>query len=217
MPTLRCAAILFDFDGVIVDSTQVVAAQYTRWAVEHDLDAKALVKFAHGVRTVEVVRHAAPHLDAEEETRRIEEREANDASVVVMPGAVALLKTLPRDRWGIVTSGGRELATTRIRALHLPEPKVLVTADDVVRGKPDPLPYLEGARLLGLNPKDCVVFEDAPAGIRAAKGAGMTVVSMPSTYPVEELNEADYLVPGLDPVRVRVEDGEQPIMVELPE
>jgi sugar-phosphatase len=216
MPTLRCAAILFDFDGVLVDSTQVVAAQYTRWAAEHGLDAKALVKFAHGVRTVEVVRHAAPHLDAEEETRRIEEREANDASVVVMPGAVALLRSLPADRWGIVTSGGRVLATTRIRVLGLPEPKVLVTADDVVRGKPDPLPYLEGARLLGMDPKDCLVFEDAPAGIRAAKGAGMTVVSLPTTYPAAELREADYHVTGLDKVRVRIEGSHPPIVVELP-
>src|SRR5579871_4801098 len=110
MTSLRACAILFDFDGVLVDSTPVVAAQYARWAREHGLKAEELVNFAHGVRTVEVVRRWAPHLDAEEETRRIEEREALDPAVVVMPGALDLLHSIPHGRWGIVTSGGRLLA-----------------------------------------------------------------------------------------------------------
>jgi len=205
MPSLSASAILFDFDGVLVDSTTVVAAQYTRWAQEQGLDAEALVNFAHGVRTVEVIRQWAPHLDAEAETKRIEEREAHDPAVTVMPGAVDLLKSLPQGRWGIVTSGGRMLATTRIRVLGLPEPSVLVTADDVVRGKPDPEPYTKGAQLLGLKPADCMVVEDAPAGIRAAQAAGMRVISMPSTYPVEALDEADFLVSGLEQVRVQLD------------
>ena len=83
----------------------------------------------------------------------------------VMPGALNLLGSIPRGRWGIVTSGGRILASTRIRILKLPQPAVLVTADDVQRGKPDPEPYLKGAQLLGFKPQDCVVIEDAPAGI----------------------------------------------------
>jgi mannitol-1-/sugar-/sorbitol-6-phosphatase len=203
MPSLVADAILFDFDGVLVDSTSVVAAQYTRWAQEHGLDAEALVNFAHGVRTIEVIRKWAPQLDAEEETQRIEEREAEDPAVKVMPGAAELLRSIPKGRWGIVTSGGRLLASTRIRVLHLPEPATLVTADDVRNGKPDPEPYLKGAELLGVNPKDCVVIEDAPAGIRAAHAAGMRVISMPSTYPVEHLNEADYLVAGLAQICVK--------------
>jgi sugar-phosphatase len=202
MPSLVADAILFDFDGVLVDSTSVVAAQYTRWAQEHGLDAAALVSFAHGVRTIEVIRQWAPHLNAEEETRRIEEREAEDPAVKVMPGAVDLLRSIPQGRWGIVTSGGRLLATTRIRVLHLPAPSVLVTADDVQRGKPDPEPYLKGAELLRMKPENCIVIEDAPAGIRAAHAAGMQVISMPSTYPIEQLSEADYLIEGLAQLRV---------------
>ena len=203
MPSLVAAAILFDFDGVLVDSTPAVEAQYNRWAQENGLDAKALMSFAHGVRTVEVVRRWAPHLDAEEETRRIEEREADDPAVKVMPGAADLLDSIPSGRWGIVTSGGRLLASTRIRMLHLPEPPVLITADDVKQGKPDPEPYLKGAELLGVNPGACIVVEDAPAGIRAAHAAGMRVIAMPSTYPMEALGEADYVVSGLAQLRVK--------------
>lgn len=217
MPVLPCAAILFDFDGVLVDSTPVVAAQYTRWAREHALDPDALVQFAHGVRTIEVVRKWAPHLNAEEETRRIEEREAEDPAVKVMPGALDLLRSIPSGRWGIVTSGGRLLASTRIRVLGFPEPAVLVTADDVAHGKPDPEPYLQGARRLGVQPADCLVIEDAPAGIRAAHAAGIRVISMPSTYAVEDLSEADFLVAGLAQVHVTENnvDAPYPLLVDL--
>ena len=217
MSSLQASAILFDFDGVLVDSTPVVAAQYTRWANEHGLPAEALVKFAHGVRTIEVVRQWAPHLDAEQETRRIEEREAEDLAVIVMPGAIQLLQSIPHGRWGIVTSGGRLLASTRIRVLGLPEPAVLVTADDVARGKPDPEPYRKGAQLLGMKPEDCIVIEDAPAGIRAAHAAGIRVISLPSTYAVEDLAEADYLVAGLAQIRVNTNpsDPKAPVLIEL--
>jgi sugar-phosphatase len=217
MSVLRCSAILFDFDGVLIDSTRVVAAQYSRWAQEHGLDAEALVKSAHGVRTVEVVRKWAPNLDAEEETRKIERREADDPDAVVMPGALELLRSIPRGRWGIVTSGGRVLASTRIRVLGLPEPAVLVTADDVSRGKPDPEPYLKGAQLLGMTPQQCIVIEDAPAGISAAQAAGMRVISLPSTFGLEDLKAADYLVAGLAQIHV-VKDGaggEHPLQIEL--
>jgi mannitol-1-/sugar-/sorbitol-6-phosphatase len=217
MPVLLASAILFDFDGVLVDSTRVVAAQYAHWARQHDLDAEALVRFAHGVRTIEVVRKWAPHLDAEAETRNIEQREAEDPAVVVMPGAIELLRSIPHGRWGIVTSGGRHLASTRIRVLGLPEPAALVTADDVTRGKPDPEPYRKGAQLLGRKPEDCIVLEDAPAGIRAAHAAGMRAISMPTTYSIEDLGEADYLVAGLAQIRVRAdaEHPNDPLKIEL--
>jgi len=217
MPSLQASAILFDFDGVLVDSTAVVAAQYTRWANEHGLPADALVKFAHGVRTIEVVRQWTPHLDAAEETRRIETREAEDPAVVLMPGAINLLRSIPRGRWGIVTSGGRLLASTRIQVLGLPEPAVLVTADDVSRGKPDPEPYQKGAQLLGMKAEDCIVIEDAPAGIRSAHAAGIRVISLPSTYAIEDLAEADYLVAGLPQIRVRPNAGDPkaPLLIEL--
>lgn len=207
MFSFHCSAILFDLDGVLLDSTRVVAAQYTRWAVENGLDPDEVMKAAHGVRTVEVVQRVAPHLDPLAETKKIEEREAVAEGIVPIPGAVALLNSIPRGRWCVVTSGTRSLATTRMRKFGIPIPDILVTADDVKNGKPDPEPYSKGAELLKANPADCVVFEDAPAGIRSARGAGMKVISLPSTYPVSELHEADVIVSGLTGVKVSLDGG----------
>jgi mannitol-1-/sugar-/sorbitol-6-phosphatase len=202
MPSFRCAAILFDLDGVLLDSTRVVDEQYTLWAQEHGLDPAEVMKAAHGVRTLEVVRRVAPHLDAVAETKRIEDREATAADLNAMPGAVDLVNSIPRGRWCVVTSGTRFLATTRMSKFGIPIPDVLVTADDVSHGKPDPEPYRKGAELLKVNPADCVVIEDAPAGIRSARAAGMKVISLPTTYPVAELHEADIIVAGLPSLSV---------------
>jgi len=207
--SFRCAALLFDFDGVLVDSTAAVARQYTVWALEHGLDPAWVLRAAHGVRTVEVIRQAAPHLDAEAETSKIEQREADDRSVRLMPGAIELVNSIPANRWGVVTSGRRALATSRIHRLRIPMPRVLVTAEDVTQGKPAPDPYLKGAELLGVAPQTCVVVEDAVAGIQSAHAAGMRVVSLPSTYPAEELQEADVVVPELQRIRVSL-DGNGP-------
>lgn len=171
MPTFHCSAILFDLDGVLLDSTRVVAEQYTRWAREHGLDPAEVMKAAHGVRTLEVVRRVAPHLDPVAETKRIEDREAAADGIFPIPGAVALLTSIPAGRWCVVTSGTRFLATTRMRKFGIPIPEILVTADDVRNGKPDPEPYRKGAELLKVSPRDCVVFEDAPAGIRSGHAA----------------------------------------------
>jgi len=209
MPSFHCSALLFDLDGVLLDSTRVVAAQYTRWALEQGLDPDEVMKAAHGVRTVEVVRRVAPHLDPIAETKKIEDREAVANGIVQIPGAVAVVNSIPQGRWCVVTSGTRFLATTRMRKFGIPIPEILVTADDVQNGKPDPEPYRKGAELLKANPTDCVVFEDAPAGIRSAHQAGMKVISLPSTYPTSELQEADVIVSGLESVRVSL-DGAGP-------
>ena len=205
MPSFHCSAILFDLDGVLLDSTRVVAEQYTRWALENGLDPAEVMKVAHGVRTLEVVQRVAPHLDAVAETRKIEDREAVADGIVAIPGAVALLNTIPRGRWCVVTSGTRYLATTRMRRFGIPVPDILVTADDVRHGKPDPEPYRKGAELLRANPGDCVVIEDAPAGICSAHAAGMKVISMPTTYPVAELHEADVIIAGLSNLKVSMD------------
>lgn len=202
MPTFSCSGILFDLDGVLLDSTRVVAQQYTRWAQEHGLDPAEVMKAAHGVRTVEVVRRVAPHLDAEAETLKIEEREAAAEGIVAVAGAVALVNSIPRGRWGVVTSGTRYLATTRMGKFGIPIPDVLVTADDVKHGKPDAEPYRRGAELLGFQPSTCLVVEDAPAGIRAGHAAGMKVISLPTTCAMEELREADVIVSGLAEIQV---------------
>src|SRR5262249_24425822 len=202
MPTFRCSAILFDLDGVLVDSTPSVSRQWRLWAKENNVDAEKVVQTAHGLRTIEVVRLLAPHLDAEAEVQRIERREAADTDgVTVMPGATELVKSLPRDRWGVVTSGTRHLATSRLRLAKLPLPEVLVSADDVAKGKPDPEPYLRGAQLLGVNPSECLVIEDAPAGIRAAHAGGMRAIALTSTYSASALNEADTVVRSLGEIQ----------------
>lgn len=208
MKTFHCAAILFDLDGVLVDSTGSVTRQWRRWAEEQNLDPDKVVEIAHGVRTIEIVRRLAPHLDAEAEVVRLEKREADDhEGVSVMPGAANLLKTIPEGRWCVVTSGTRYLATSRLKLANLPIPKVLVSADDVSKGKPDPEPYLMGARLLGVNSAECLVIEDAPAGIRAAHAGEMKAIGITSTYPASELEEADAVVQKLAQIKVSVDGG----------
>lgn len=203
MQTFLCSAILFDLDGVLVDSTRSVARQWRLWAQENGVDPEQVLKIAHGRRTVEVVRLLAPHLPAEEEVQKLEQREAADTEgVTVMPGAADLVRSIPDGRWAVATSGTRYLATSRLRLGNLPIPRVLVSADEVVKGKPDPEPFLKGAELLGMNAEECLVIEDAPAGIRAAHAGGMKVIALPSTYPVSELQEADAVVQGLQKIRV---------------
>jgi len=216
MTSFYCAAILFDLDGVLLDSTRVVAEQYAHWAREHALDPGEVMKAAHGVRTIEVVRRVAPHLDAEAETLKIEKREAAAENLSPVPGAVALVNSIPRGLWGVVTSGTRFLATTRMRKFGIPIPDVLVTADDVKHGKPDAEPYRRGAELLGFEPSACLVVEDAPAGIRAGHAAGMRVISLPTTCAIEELREADAIVSGLAEIQVSLNGvGRQQLLVRV--
>lgn len=205
MPKFSCAAILFDLDGVLVDSTRAVDREWREWAVRKGVDGDAIMAIAHGVRTVEVIRRVAPHLNAETEAAAIENHEAHDQrGVTVMSGAADLLKSIPDGRWGVVTSGSRLLAQNRLRYCGLPVPEVLVTSDDVMNGKPHPEPYLKGAERLGFRPEDCLVMEDAPAGIQAASAAGMKVIGMASTYAVEKLGGADTVVSAFALVQIAV-------------
>jgi sugar-phosphatase len=214
MQTFSCLAILFDLDGVLMDSTGSVTRQWSLWAREQNIDPQVVVEIAHGVRTIEVVRRLAPHLDAEAEVKRLEKREADDQEgVSVMPGAADLLKSIPQGRWCVVTSGTRYLA--RLRLGQLPIPEVLVSADDVSRGKPDPQPYLMGAKLLGMNPAECLVIEDAPAGIRAAHAGGMKAIAITSTYPAPALAEAEAVVQRLAQIRVDPVNGARGLTVSL--
>ncbi len=203
MPTFSCAAVLFDLDGVLCDSTRQVDREWREWAARKGVDGDAVMAIAHGVRTLEVIRRVAPHLNAEVEAAAIENHEAHDQrGVTVMPGAADLLKSIPDGRWGVVTSGSRLLATNRLRHCGLPVPEVLVTSDDVVNGKPDPEPYLKGAMRLGFGPAECLVIEDAPAGIESARAGGMKVIGMASTYGVEKLTRADAIVQKLAGIQV---------------
>jgi sugar-phosphatase len=215
MQTFSCSAILFDLDGVLVDSTPSVSRQYRLWADKVGLDPRAVENLTHGVRAIDVVRQLAPHLDAEAEVIRLEKMEAEDqAGVVVMPGAAELLKSIPESRWCVVTSGTRYLATCRLEYASLPIPRVMVSAEDVAKGKPDPEPYLTGARLLEMNPTDCLVIEDAPAGIQAAHAGGMKVIGITSTYPASAL-EADVVIQKLAQIKVASNQGAQLLTVHV--
>ncbi|MFZ0758755.1 MAG: HAD-IA family hydrolase [Candidatus Sulfotelmatobacter sp.] len=215
MTVFRCSAILFDLDGVLVDSTGSVARQWRIWARERGIDEEKVVAVAHGVRALEVIRTIAPHLDAESEVRKLESREAADHDqVAVMPGAADLVRAIPGGRWGVVTSGTRHLARARLRLAGIPVPEVLITADDVVNGKPHPEPYLEGAKLLGVNPKQCLVIEDAPAGIQSAHAGGMKVIALTSTYASSAVSEADAVVEKLAQIQIAL-DGTGKLAVSV--
>ncbi|MFZ0320454.1 MAG: HAD-IA family hydrolase [Candidatus Sulfotelmatobacter sp.] len=202
MSKFACAAILFDLDGVLVDSTGSVDRQWRGWAREQGIDEEAVISIAHGVRSIEVIRAVAPQLDALAETRKLESREAADPAIAVMLGAIDLVRSIPEDQWCVVTSGTRQLASARLERVGIPRPKVMVAADDVVKGKPDPEPYLKGAELLGVDAVACLVIEDAPAGIRSAHAAGMKVIALASTYGASVLGEADAVISSLRELRV---------------
>jgi sugar-phosphatase len=191
MTSIRCRGVLFDLDGVLVDSTPAVARVWAGWAREHGFDPDEVVKEAHGRPSIATIREFLPNADHAEEDREVERREIADVEgVVPLPGAKELLKALPLEHWAIVTSCTRALAHVRIAAAGLPKPKHLVTATDVRHGKPDPEPYLKGAQLLGIPEADCLVVEDAPAGIRAGKAAGARVLALRTTASDAELQQA---------------------------
>jgi len=216
MRQFRCSAILFDLDGVLVDSTRSVDRQWRVWAVENQIDPERVIEVAHGRRTVEVISLVAPHIDAQSEVEKIEMREAHDQEgVTVMPGAADLLAIIPDDRWCVVTSGTRYLATARLALGRLPVPEILVTAEDVAQGKPHPEPYLRGAQLLGVDPARCMVVEDAPFGIEAAHAAGMKVIGLASTYPAAELLEADAVVQSLEQIQIGLGGADGVMVLEL--
>ena len=197
MTSLPCRGVLFDMDGVLVDSTAAVARVWTIWARKHGLDPETVVKIAHGRPSITTIRELLPHGNHEAEDREVERLEIEDVEgIVALPGAAELLRTLPATRYAIVTSATRPLAEVRLRAAGLPIPERLVTARDVQRGKPHPDPYLRGAQLLGVPPAECVVIEDAPSGVRAGKAAGARVVALRTTASGAELEEAgaDWIV-----------------------
>jgi mannitol-1-/sugar-/sorbitol-6-phosphatase len=197
MTEIRCSALLFDLDGVLIDSTPAVERVWRGWAIEHGFDPAKVVHMAHGRPSRTTIRELLPGSDIEIEDREVERREIEDLDgVVLLPGAGELLNSLPPERWTVATSCTRALAEVRLRAAGLPIPTGMVTASDVKIGKPDPEPYLKAAAKLGLAASDCIVVEDAPAGVRAGKAAGARVIAFLTSMIRRDLEDAgaDWIV-----------------------
>jgi sugar-phosphatase len=204
--TLNCDAVLFDMDGTLVDSTEVVERQWAQWASRHRIDLATILAVCHGRPTIDTLRMVAPHLASAEEAAGIDAAEALDIDGLrPVRGAPELIASLPRGRWAIVTSADRKLAVSRLRAVGLEIPGVLVTVEDIARGKPDPAAYLGAAQRLGADPRRAVVLEDTPVGIQAGRAAGATVIGVTTTY--RTLDDCHLCVADLSAIRAAENNG----------
>ncbi|HZI43421.1 MAG TPA: HAD-IA family hydrolase [Gemmatimonadaceae bacterium] len=195
---MNCRALLFDLDGVLVDSAECVRRICTEWAILRGLDPDSVLKWSQGRRVQDTVRAVAPHLDVDVEVKVLVDMEANTTDGLhPVAGSHALLASLPPNAWAVVTSGARPVALLRLRHVGLPIPRTLITGDDVERGKPDPEGYLAAARALGYPPDECVVVEDAPAGVAAARAAGMRSIGVAGTFPRAAIAEASVVIDAL--------------------
>ena len=210
------AAVIFDNDGTLVDSTGSVERSWLRWAMEHDIDPDRLAGH-HGMPASAIIASVAPDLDPEAAQARIDELELGDTDgVVALPGAAEAIATLAgeadrqagrRPLCTIATSATTDLARVRLDAAGIDVPEHLVTIDDVERGKPHPDPYLLAAQRLGADPGDCLVVEDAPSGVAAARAAGCAVLAVTTTTAAEDLSDADLVVDSLADVAFAISDG----------
>ena len=188
---------------MLVDSRAVVERTCRRWALRHHLDPEKALQIAHGRRTRDTVRAVAPHLETDREAAWLDAAELADvAGLSVVPGSREFLAALPALRWGVVTSCGRALAVLRLASVGLPIPTILVTSEDVSQGKPAPDGYQLGAKRLGLDPAACVVFEDAAAGLAAARAAGAQVIALTTMRAARDLPGADATIPDFTAIHV---------------
>ncbi len=208
MVKLTVQGILFDMDGILVSSLGSVERSWAKWGDMRGVDGAKAILTAHGKRAIETIRLLRPDLHDETELAVIEQIEIDDKEgIEVLPGVQALLASLPEGRWTVCTSATERLARVRMEHAGLRPPKAFISADMVAHGKPHPEPYLRGAKLLGFDPAECLVFEDAPAGCTAGKAAGCVVVGTLFSHTAEQLPDADYLVRTLEGVRVTGNPG----------
>lgn len=211
---MQCKGFLFDLDGTLVDSLPVVERSWCRWADRHGISHDEVLHFIHGKQAITSLRHfmaGSTEDEIQAEFRWLEQLEAKDTDgIVALPGAHALLRHLNESQipWAIVTSGSVPVAHARHKAAGLPTPEVFVTAERVARGKPEPDAFLLGAELLGLAPEQCVVVEDAAAGVLAGLAAGCHVIAVNVPATASRLNEVGFVLTSLAAIEVsKTADG----------
>jgi sugar-phosphatase len=213
---IRCKAVLFDMDGILISSVASVERSWTKWALLRGIDPETAIRAAHGCRAIETVAQLRPDLDSTAELQLIEEIELADGKGLgVLPGVLDLLAALPANRWTVVTSATERLARLRLAASGIPVPQQIIHADSVTEGKPNPAPFLAGAALLGFTPQECVVFEDSSSGAAAGRAAGCTVVATPFSHSIASLSAAHYLVKDLTDVAVTVLPGDEGLLLSF--
>ena len=206
---IDCGAVLFDLDGTLVDSTLAIERTWTAWSTLHGLDPATVVVGGQGRRSIDTVRQFLPEGDILNELARLEAIELSElGNVTALPGARDALAMLDPHQWAVVTSGARKLAFGRLEASSLPRPNVLIGAEDVGRGKPDPEGYIAAALRLSIDPTDCIAFEDAPAGLHAASWAGCTVIGLTTSHRADQMTgvHTHGLIPSLASVRLARKD-----------
>ncbi len=200
-------AFLFDMDGTVLNSIAAAERIWSAWAVRHGVDVEAFLPTIHGARAIDTInRLNLPGVDAEAQAAFITAAEIKDVEgIVEIPGAAAFLNQLPKDRWAMVTSAPRDLALRRMAAAGIPEPAVMITAEDVKAGKPDPAGYLLAAQRLGLEPAECLIFEDATVGIQAAEAAGASLMIITTTHQ-HPLETERATLASYDAIRVQIDN-----------
>ncbi|MGV9796595.1 HAD-IA family hydrolase [Mycobacterium sp. NPDC003449] len=196
-------AVLTDIDGTLVDSTPAVERTWRVWAAHRNLDAEEILRVCHGRRTEDTVAQFLAPAEVAEGVAELDALELADmAGVVALPGTQRLLGSLPVNRWAAVTSGSQMLMRARLAAAGLPVPDVLIAAEDVTEGKPSPQGYLRAAAALGFAAAECLVIEDAPAGLAAGRAASAHTLAVGTSHDLAELTGYDAAVPDLGRITV---------------
>ncbi|CAI0704066.1 sugar phosphatase [Serratia sp. JSRIV001] len=216
---MECKGFLFDLDGTLVDSLPAVERAWTQWAERHGISPQQVLDFIHGKQAITSLRHFMPNAteaELQHEFTLLEQVEAEDTDGVrALPGALVLLERIKAlgIPWAIVTSGSVPVANARRLAGGVPLPEVFITSERVKQGKPHPDAYLLGAQGLGLAPQDCVVVEDAPAGILSGLAAGCQVIAVNAPADAPKLNQVDLILSSLE--QLKIAKSEQGAVIEL--
>lgn len=196
--SFHCKAILFDLDGTLIDSAARIRRLWQTWGERRGIEPESIFQVMHGRRAGEIIQMFTPHLNVDNEVQDVESDEVSDMhDVQAYEGALEILNSLSKEQWAIVTSGSRQVTEARLRHVKLPIPSVFITSENVKVGKPAPDGYLLAAQQLHVPPMECVIIEDAPAGVKAGKAAGMHVIAIVSTHTRGELQEADMILQQL--------------------